>query len=163
MERFILSLTLVLAMSFIVLGIGPRASKETLADMAIFTPADVQWKDGPPSLPPGARFAVLEGDPSKAGLFTMRILLPDGYQIPPHWHTQVEHVTVLSGTFNLGMGDKFDQGTTKPMPAGTFGFWPPEMRHYAWTKGETVLQVHGMGPWTITYVNPSDDPRKPKG
>lgn len=130
------------------------------AQMHIYRLADLQWKDGPPSLPAGAKFAVLEGDPAKEGLFTLRLRLPDGYQIPPHYHSGVEHVTVVSGTFNVGLGDKFDKSATKAMPAGTFGYWPPPMRHFAWTQGETTLQLHGLGPWTITYVNPADDPRK---
>jgi hypothetical protein len=106
--------------------------------------------------------AVLEGDPAKEGLFTMRLLLPDGMVISPHWHTQIEHVTVIAGTLNIGMGEKFDKSATRAMPAGSFGFWPPQMRHYGWIKGETVLQLHGQGPWTITYVNPADDPRNQK-
>ena len=132
------------------------------AEMSLYPTAEIQWKDGPASLPAGAKFAVLEGDPSKEGFFTMRLWLPDGFKISPHWHPKVEHVTVISGTFNLGMGDKFDQTATRAMPAGTFGFWPAEMKHFAWAKGETVLQLHGTGPWTITYVNAADDPRNMK-
>lgn len=131
-------------------------------EMSLYPTAEIQWKEGPASLRAGAKFTVLEGDPAKEGLFTMRLLLPDGFKISPHWHSKVEHVTVISGTFNIGMGEKFDQAATRAMPAGTFGFWPPEMRHFAWAKGETILQLHGTGPWTITYVDPADDPRKPK-
>ena len=131
-------------------------------EMGFYPPAEVKWKDGPGSLPAGAKFAVLEGDPAKEGPFVMRLWLPDGFRIPPHWHPKVERVTVVSGTFNLGMGEKFDQSATREMPAGTFGFWPAGMRHFAWAKGETVLQLHGTGPWMITYVNPADDPRGAK-
>jgi len=130
--------------------------------MEIYPLAELQWKDGPGSLAAGAKFAVLEGDPAKDGLFTMRLRLPDGYRIAPHFHSGVEHVTVVSGTFHIGMGDQFDKSATKAMPAGTFGHWPPGMRHFAWTQGETILQLHGLGPWTITYVNPADDPRTKK-
>lgn len=129
---------------------------------AIYSQAEVTWKDGPGSLPAGAKFAVLEGDPAKEGPFVMRISLPDGFRVPPHWHPKVERVTVISGTFNLGMGEKFDKRATRKMPAGTFGFWPAGMRHFAWAKGKTVLQLHGTGPWVITYVNPADDPRNVK-
>lgn len=129
---------------------------------AIHTPAQIQWVDGPPSLPAGAKFAVLEGDPAKEGFFTMRVRLPDGYRIPPHTHPKVEHITVISGTFNFGMGDKFDQSATKEMPAGTFGFWPEGMKHFAWARGETIVQLHGVGPWSIEYLDPADDPRKAK-
>ena len=130
------------------------------AQMHLYPLAELKWGNGPGSLPPGAQFVVLEGDPAKEGPFTMRLRLPDGYRIPPHFHGGVEHVTVISGTFNVGMGEKFDRAATKPMPAGTFGYWPPPMRHFAWAQGETILQLHGIGPWTVTYVNPADDPRK---
>jgi hypothetical protein len=130
--------------------------------MGFYSPAEVKWKDGPGSLPAGAKFAVLEGDPAKDGPFVMRLWLPDGFRIPPHSHPKVERVTVISGTFNLGMGEKFDQSATREMAAGTLGFWPAGMRHFAWAKGETVLQLHGTGPWMITYVNPADDPRSAK-
>ncbi|MGI8601758.1 MAG: cupin domain-containing protein [Verrucomicrobiales bacterium] len=130
------------------------------AEQAIHTPDKIKWQAGPPSLPAGAKMAVLEGDPAKEGFFTMRIQMPDGYKIAPHTHPKVEHITVLSGTFNFGMGEKFDQSATQPMPAGTFGFWPAGMKHFVWAKGETVVQLHGIGPWKIEYVNPADDPRK---
>ena len=129
---------------------------------AICTPDQIKWQDGPPSLPPGAKFALLEGDPAKEGPFTMRIRLPDGYKIPPHTHPKVEHITVISGVFNFGKGAKFDQSATRPMPAGTFAYWPAGMAHFVWAKGETVVQLHGIGPWSIQYLNPADDPRKAK-
>ena len=119
----------------------------------------LEWKDGPPSLPKGAKIAILEGDPSKEGPFVFRVKVPDGYQIPPHTHPKVERVTVIAGTFNIGMGEKFDKGATQAMPAGSYGFWQPDMKHFVWAKSETIVQFHGMGPWTITYVNPADDPR----
>lgn len=138
-------------------GIGAQT-----VEMGFYSPAEVKWKDGPGSLPAGAKFAVLEGDPAKEGPFVMRLWLPDGFRIQPHWHPKVERITVVSGTFNLGMGEKFDQSATREMPAGTFGYWPAGMRHFAWASGETVLQLHGTGPWMITYVNPADDPRNAK-
>jgi quercetin dioxygenase-like cupin family protein len=123
-------------------------------------PADaVQWRQGPPSLPKGAMIAVLEGDPAKEGPFVLRVKMPDGYAIPPHTHPKVERITVVSGTFNVGMGDKVDRTKGQAMSAGTYGYWPAGMKHFVWAKGETVLQFHGSGPWTIEYVNPADDPR----
>jgi quercetin dioxygenase-like cupin family protein len=130
------------------------------ADHGIFAPDAIQWQNGPPSLPAGAKFAVMEGDPTKEGLFTMRLSVPDGYKIPPHSHPAVEHVTVMSGTFQIGMGDQFDESKLNPMTAGTFGFLAPKMNHFAMAKGDTVIQLHGVGPWQINYVNPADDPRK---
>jgi quercetin dioxygenase-like cupin family protein len=130
-------------------------------EMVLYAPKDVKWVDAPAILPRGARMAVLEGDPSKEGPFVLRMQMPDGYRIAPHTHPKAERVTVLSGTFYIGMGDKFDVARGKEMPAGSYGSWPAGMKHFAWVKGETVIQLHGVGPWSLTYVNPDDDPRKP--
>ena len=127
---------------------------------SIYKPTETKWKDGPPSIPPGAKMAVLEGDPGKEGPFVMRLKLPDGYRIPPHIHPKPERLTVISGTFKLGMGEKFDDAKGTAMPAGTYGTWKAGMKHYVWTKGETVIQLHGVGPWTIEYVDPKDDPAR---
>jgi quercetin dioxygenase-like cupin family protein len=123
---------------------------------------DVSWMDGPPSLPTGAKSAVIEGNPTKAGLFTMRVKIPANYRIPAHWHPADEHVTVISGTFHMGMGDKLDTSAGHALPAGSFAVMPATSRHFAYTNEETVIQLHGMGPWGITYVNPADDPRSRK-
>ena len=126
----------------------------------LHVPDEIAWKPGPDSLPPGAKIAILEGDPAKEGFFTMRLLLPDGYRVAPHWHPKVERLTVISGTVNLGMGDRFDEKAAKPLPAGTYSSMPPKMTHFAWMTGETVLQLSSIGPWQVIYVNPADDPRK---
>ncbi len=139
---------------------GAGAAQET-GKAALFPPTEIQWNEGPASLPKGAKVAVLEGDPAKAGVFTIRLRFPDGFQVAPHWHTQMEHVTVVSGVLHLGMGEKLDRSAARKLAGGSFGYWPAGMRHFAWAEGETVLQLHGQGPWTITYVNPADDPRKP--
>src|SRR6266536_5843633 len=94
----------------------PKDSQATSHGQQIHTPDEIKWKDGPASLPPGAKMAVLEGDPTKEGPFTMRVLLPDGFSISPHIHPAVEHITVISGTFNFGMGEKFDKSATQAMP-----------------------------------------------
>ena len=137
-----------------------QSAAATQANMGLTVPGTVQWQAGPASLQPGAKMCILEGDPSKEGVFTMRLWMPDGFVVAPHWHSQIEHVTVISGTLNIGMGERFDKTATRAMPAGSFGFWPIGMRHYGWMSGETILQLHGRGPWTVTYVNPADDPRK---
>jgi quercetin dioxygenase-like cupin family protein len=103
---------------------------------------------------------VLEGDPAKEGPFTLRVRLPDGYRIPPHYHPVVEHVTVIQGAFVLGMGDKVTDDGVKALTAGSFAYMPAGMRHFVRAQGDTVVQIHGTGPWGITYVNPADDPRK---
>ncbi len=127
----------------------------------VVLPGKIAWAPAPPILPRGAELAVVEGDPSKAGAFTMRLRMPDGYRIPAHFHPVVEHVTVIQGTFRVGMGDKFDPASLGELPIGTFAALAPGVRHFAQAKGETVIQLHGVGPWTLTYVNPADDPRKP--
>ena len=134
----------------------------TEMELSVFQPKDIKWTEAPPSLPRGAKIAVLEGDPGKEGPFTFRAKLPDGYLIPPHIHPKVERITVISGIFNVGMGDKIDRTKTTAMPAGTYGFWEAGMKHFVWAKGETIIQFHGMGPWSIQYVNPDDDPRRAK-
>ncbi len=125
----------------------------------LVTPGDLKWQDGPSSLPAGVQMAVTEGDPKQAGLFTMRLKMPANYHIPAHWHPVDEHVTVISGTFNMGMGDVLDTGKGTTLPAGSFAVMPAEMRHFAWTTDEVIIQLHGVGPWGITYVNSADDPR----
>jgi hypothetical protein len=129
---------------------------------ALHRPDGLKWQDGPPSLPPGAKFAVLEGDPAKPGPFVFRVKVPDGYRIPPHTHPKPERVTIISGTFHLGMGEKFDPKKCEALPTGTYGMWPAGMKHFVWTKGETVVQFHGDGPWKIEYLDPADDPRNRK-
>jgi quercetin dioxygenase-like cupin family protein len=119
----------------------------------------VKWVDGPPALPKGAKVALLHGDPAKPGLFVMRAKLPANYKIPAHWHPADEIVTVLSGTFFLGHGDKLDPAGGKGHAAGSFIAMPPKMHHYAYTKKETIIQLSTVGPWGINYINPSDDPR----
>ncbi len=131
-------------------------------EMALHTPADIKWEAGPPSLPPVAKRAVLEGDPSKEGPFVIRLQMPDGYHIPPHTHPVTERVTVISGELHLAMGETLERSAAQKLSAGTYGYWPAGMKHAGWAKGNTVLQLHGTGPWSITYVNPADDPRNAK-
>jgi hypothetical protein len=141
------------------IGTVAFADEHTAGEFQLHPPDKTEWKEGPLSLPPGAKIAVLEGNPSKEGPFVFRVKAPDGYRIPPHTHPKTERITVISGTFNIGMGAEFDAAKAKPMPVGTYGYWGAGMKHFVWIKGETVVQFHGMGPWKIEYVNPADDPR----
>jgi uncharacterized RmlC-like cupin family protein len=125
----------------------------------IIAPGDLKWEDAR-SLPPGAKIAVIEGKMSEEGPITARVKLPANYRIPPHFHATQERVTVLSGTVNIGMGDKFDRQKTTAMKPGTVLLMPSKMHHFAWTSEETVFQLNVTGPWTVTYLNPADDPRK---
>jgi hypothetical protein len=129
-------------------------------DHVVVRPDDIKWGPAPPGLPADAKAAVLSGDPSKAGPYVIRAQLPDGYKVPPHWHPSDENVTVIKGTLMVGKGEKFNADASEALPAGSFVRMPKEMRHFAWAKGETIIQVHGSGPFEINYVNAADDPRK---
>ena len=146
--------TLVLASAALAL---PVSAAE---DHKILGPADVKWSPGPASLPKGAEAAVLFGDPSKEGLFAMRLKLPKGYQIPPHSHPKPEVVTVLSGSFRIGMGETADPSKAKALPSGGLFAFPPGMTHFASTDEDTIIQLNSIGPWTLNYVNQKDDPRQ---
>ena len=122
-------------------------------------PSDLKWADVA-SLPPGAKIAVIEGPMNKAVPFTVRIKFPANYNLPAHWHPAIERVTVLSGTFHMGMGDKLDRQMTQPVKPGGLMIIQPKTSHFAWTKEEVIVQLNGTGPWGITYINPADDPRK---
>ena len=128
-----------------------------------FSPDQIKFGPVPPALPPGAQLAVLEGDPmGPSGDYTIRLKMPDGYRIAPHWHPKRENVTVVSGSFKVGMGDSFDVSKMGVFPAGSFAYLDPSMHHYGMAVGETVVQVHGAAPFQINYVNASDDPSKKK-
>jgi anti-sigma factor ChrR (cupin superfamily) len=120
----------------------------------------LKWGPAPPVFPKGAQIAVLSGDPFKDGLYVVRLRMPANYKIPAHWHPTSEYVTIVSGTFHIGMGEKLDQKKGIELRAGGFGEAPARMNHYAWTSADTVVQVHGQGPFQLTYVNPADDPSK---
>lgn len=151
MLRRLIPLTFVLA----------GASAALADDMKMPTNSgDLKWGPAPAALPKGAEITVLSGDPSKDGLYVVRLKVPDGYKIPAHNHPTTEYVTVISGNFHLGMGDKLDEKNGIELTAGGFGAAPAEMNHYAWASSPSVIQVHGQGPFAITYVNPADDPSK---
>lgn len=142
----------------------PASAQESAAadpGRILVLPEQVTWK---PSalLPRGAETAVLEGDPNKPGFFTMRLRMPDGYRVPAHSHSQQERIVVLKGVLNLGMGGKFDPAKTDALGPGTYSSMPPGMKHFAWVTGETILQLSSIGPWTVTYVDPKEDPRLTK-
>ena len=126
----------------------------------VVTPDKIQWGPAPAVFPTGAQFAVLSGDPMKPGPFVVRIKTPDGYRIMPHWHPTAESVTVLSGEFHVGMGDKFDETSMTTLPAESLAVVPPQHNHYAMAKGETIVQISSTGPFKLVYVNPADDPSK---
>lgn len=125
----------------------------------VMSERDLVWETGPVSLPPGSKIAILEGNPSQPGPFTVRLKLPKNYRIPPHRHPGIEHVTVIVGTFSIGKGEVFDRKIGKTLARGGFAVMQPGSAHFAWTRKGAVIQLHGIGPWRIDYVNPNDDPR----
>ena len=138
---------------------APKAPAGTHAMVAANT---LKWGDAPPGMPAGMRAAVVSGDPSQAQPYVIRAQLPANYRIPPHWHPTTENITVLSGTVALGMGEKFDEAAMQNVAAGGFASVPAEMRHFFMSKTAATIQVHGIGPFGITYLNPADDPRTKK-
>ena len=148
---------------FLGLALGAFAAGAVAAEgdrHIMVTPNDLKWSSEVPSLPKGAQVAVIQGPLNVPGPFTIRLKFPAGYELPAHWHPAVEHVTVLSGTFHMGLGDKLEKSKTHALHAGSMMIMLPETRHFAWTQGETLIQVHGVGPWGINYVNLADDPRR---
>jgi quercetin dioxygenase-like cupin family protein len=122
-------------------------------------PADLKWEDAK-SIPPGAKVVVIEGPANEPVPYILRVKFPADYKVPAHWHPAIERVTVISGTFNLGTGDKLDKEKTKALTPGSTAIIPPKTNHFAWTSEETVIRLDGVGPQDINYVDPADDPRK---
>jgi hypothetical protein len=165
----VLASVLVLAFAASVHGQASTSSpsaKHTSARAAshiMMAASEMKWGPGPDALPAGAQLAVLEGDPSKSGVpFVIQAKFSDGYTVPPHWHPIAEHVTVLSGTLQMAMGKTMDGAAFKDLDAGSYAMLPAKLPHMARAKGDTLIQISGMGPFAITYVNPQDDPRKAK-
>jgi quercetin dioxygenase-like cupin family protein len=137
----------------------PQAPAQGPGAHSMVTPDQLQWKDVP-ALGAGVKLALIEGPMNEAVPFMVRIKFPSGAKVPAHWHPAIEHVTVMSGTFNIGIGDNFDESKVMRFPAGAVTIMQPKTTHFAFFNEETILQVHGVGPWEVVYVNPADDPRK---
>jgi quercetin dioxygenase-like cupin family protein len=157
MNRSLLTTALCLAL----LPIGVTAFAD---DMPMPINADqVKWDPAPPNIPPGAQLAVIAGNPAAEGQpYVIRLKMPTNYKIPAHYHPVAESVTVISGEFSVGMGDKLDTQKGMALHPGGFTYAPAGMHHYGWTTGETVVQIDGNGPFGIVYINPDDDPSKGK-
>ncbi|HWY56200.1 MAG TPA: cupin domain-containing protein [Terriglobales bacterium] len=138
-------------------------AQTTSSEKHAFTPDAIPYGPAPAFVPAGAQLAVIEGNPgAPTGDYTVRLKMPDGYRIAPHWHPKRENVTVITGTFKVGMGDRFDESKMGDFPAGSFAYLDPDMHHYAMASGEVVVQVHGTSPLQFNYVNPNDDPSQKK-
>jgi hypothetical protein len=141
----------------------PGVTASSPAEKNAFTPDTIQWGPAPPFLPAGAQLAVLEGNPmASTGDYTVRLKMPAGYKIAPHWHPQRENVTVITGTFKLGMGDQFDESKMMSAPVGSFAYLDPSMHHYAMAVDEVVVQIHGQAPVQLNHVNADDDRSRKK-
>jgi len=162
MKKITSALLLIAAAAICSLAFALDEKPAAKAEHVMFSGPDLKWGDAPPSLPSGAKLAVLEGDPGKEGFFAIRLQMPAGYKIPAHTHPTDEHVTVISGTCNFGMGPKYDDAMAKEMQAGAYVVMPAGMQHFAGSKSGCVVQVSSTGPFQVTYVNPADDPRGAK-
>ena len=120
----------------------------------------VKWGPAPPSLPPGAQASPLLGSPAKEGPFVLRLKFPAGFVIPPHRHTKDEFVTVIAGRVAISSGEKVDRASLKSLPPASFIHLPAGMPHYLWAEAESIVQVNGVGPFDVVYVDPKDDPRQ---
>ena len=150
---------LILATAFLTATTGSLLAQDQMAGHAM-RPDQLKWMSAPPVLPKGAQISVLSGDPDKTGPFTIRLKTPAGYRIPAHSHPTAERVTIISGDFHFGMGDKLDEAKAEKLSSGSFVDLPANMNHYALTSTETVVQIDSEGPFAIKYVNPADDPSK---
>ena len=135
-------------------------ASSTPHDHVAYHDDELEFGPAPPAFPAGAQMAVLAGDPTATGgIFTVRLLMPDGYVIPPHWHPTDENVTVIRGEFLVGLGDTFEEAGMLALEPGDFITAPANANHFAMARGETEVQVHAIGPFAMTYVNPADDPQ----
>ena len=160
MPRPVRTLVLCLAAAFLAVMPASGRGQPPPAAHVMLQAGEIAWRP----LRPGAEIAVVAGDPDTPGApFVMRMRYRGVVRVPPHWHPTDEHITVLSGTFAVGMGEKEDPAAAKELTAGAYAAMPAKMPHYAWSKGDTVVQVHGLGPFAINYVNPADDPRNAPG
>lgn len=149
-----------LALAAVVIAAPCAVSAQTAH--VIQTPKEVTWGPAPPFLPPGAEVAVLEGNPGNPAPFSLRLKFPAGYAIQAHSHPGDEHVVVVSGTLNIGMGDKLDRKAGSALGVGGFALMPKGMNHFAYTNEATTIVLYGIGPVDFKYVNPADDPRNAK-
>lgn len=144
----------------LILMVGAAVAEEaTTPSEIVVTGADLEWGEPPTAFERGASFTVVSGDPSKTGIFVVRLEMPAGYKVAPHWHPTDEHVTVLSGTFAIGIGTTFDEAAMNELPAGGYAYLPAECPHYVMATTDTTIQIEGPGPFALTYFSPADDPR----
>jgi quercetin dioxygenase-like cupin family protein len=163
MKKVIILFSVIVGAAAFMFAAEEATSTTAATEHRVLRPGDLKWADAPPGLPPGGKMAVLNGDPGQAGPFTARLKAPAGYKIMPHTHPTAERLTLISGTFKIGMGEKFDEASMQQMTPGSYLVLPAGMAHYAKGAGkDSVVQIDSEGPFQINYVNPSDDPRNAK-
>ena len=163
MKKIIVLFSAIIGAAAFVFAAEQSASPAPTTEHKVMKPVDLKWGDAPPGLPAGGKMALLNGDPAQAGPFTVRLKAPAGYKVMPHTHPTAERLTVISGTFKIGMGEKFDEKSMQQMTSGSYIVLPANMAHYAkGAGGDSVVQIDSEGPFQINYVNPSDDPRNAK-
>lgn len=163
MKNWVKLLTTVALFAFVQAHAQTSGAADTSANPVSYNMADIKWMDAPP-LPKGAKMAVLAGNPNEAGPFTLRIKFPANFEVKPHRHANGEQVTVIQGVLYCGAGEQFDRSkATLELRPGGFAAIPGPVAHYAYTKEEVIIQVNGVGPFDVTYLNASDDPRKGSG
>jgi len=150
--------SLKLLLASIALGLTCAAASGAQSAHILVPAEKIQWGPAPPVLPAGAQIAVLEGNPSEKGTVVLRLKLPANYNIPAHWHSMAERLTVLSGSFHAGMGEKLDKQNSATLDPGSFVMLPAKMHHFAWTSAPTIVQINLEGPFDIFYVDPKDNP-----
>jgi len=147
--------------SVIMGGLADSALAQGASESGAFiNPKAIKWSAAPPSLGKGVKIAVLQGNPSQTGPFVIRLMVPPGYKIAPHWHSQDESLTVIEGTLDFGSGDKIEASKAHTLTPGGFHFLSGKDHHYLVAKSQAVVQVNGNGPFDITYINSDDDPQK---
>ena len=163
MKKITMLFIMIVAAAAFVLAAEQSIPASATTEHRVVRPADLKWGEAPPGLPAGGKMAVLNGDPTQAGAFTVRLKAPAGYKVMPHTHPTAERLTVISGSFEIGMGEKFDEASMQQMSPGSYIVLPAGMAHYAKGAGkDSVVQIDSEGPFQINYVNPTDDPRNAK-
>lgn len=150
--------TTLLSIAMVLVLATPLAAQKSASPGAM--KHSLHWGAAPAVFPAGAKMAVVSGDPTKSGTFTVELSMPSGYRIAPHFHPTAENVTVKQGTLLVGMGDTLNLGKANAMHHGQSGSIPANQHHFAATRGKTVVSITAEGPFAMTYVNPADAPKQ---
>ena len=162
MKKIVIGVSVIIAAAALLFAAEEATSPAATSEHRVMKPSDLEWGEAPPGLPAGGKMAVLNGDPTQSGPFTVRLKSPAGYKVMPHTHPTAERLTIISGSIRIGMGEKFDEAAMQEMGPGSYVVLPAGMTHYAKGGKESIVQIDSEGPFQINYVNPEDDPRNAK-